>query len=263
MVVTDMIKKATKSKAKPQTKPRFGKPVWITAIIVGVAVLIGGVFWWLQADWSQHLDHQTETSQAVQQSAKAVLDAEELSVETLETTEATLRSVADTSCDLDWWQTWRQNLSDEADQTKAACQTLQNDSLESAEAISKLTDRLKYEQQLSQIVSDNVAAIAKLKPDQYDEAKSAWTDTAKSLRDLTVDDSLKGQTDQLVKQAETIAKAYDNLKKANAEQKRPGYDDAVVDLQRAYQAFNGSHSKITESYRGLAVEAVESLQNIR
>lgn len=229
--------------------------------VVGVLLIVVFI-WWQQASWAGYQARITENHQLAGQSTEQLLGAETVTVQNLQTIQLQLSESSDQSCQLDWWQRWRASLSEEPQQIVDNCQQTSRDSQTAAQAIDKLLTRIDSEATLTQVIDDTVRAISKLDSAKYDDAIKLWQQAADKLEASQTDSSLQSIKDQLLKAAQSIIKAYQSLKTADNAESRPKYDDASVDLSRAYQATQALANDSRDSYHELTVEVIESLQAV-
>ncbi len=234
-------------------------------LAAGVIVLLIAVFivYHFYA-WNRYVDDTQAEYDQTRVTANELLDQDEPTLDTLRQLETTLQNQADTHCeDAPLLSSWRAAVDQSARQVMDDCEAAA-DSLETAaQAATELRHRIEAEQHITQIVNDANQQLKKAKAGDYAAQKKVWTTARSAITDQSEElDSYQAEADALTEVITNIITRYDGLVAANKAEKRPGFDDATVELRKAYEQLETVAESSRESYAPLANALADAVDNL-
>ncbi|MDN5819431.1 MAG: hypothetical protein L0H38_01635 [bacterium] len=235
---------------------QLSKTKKISLIVVSAVVFIAaGVTVYLILSASQYAEHNDKLYGAVSQDIRAEVSADELSMQTLaditrEATDAS-SSMCKSSFVIDW------TISQD-DMTR--CQASQQKLTDVSERSGAVEQYLASDKSVADILTSASEQLDKLDTDDYASQQAVWNQVSQSLDDLQAVGSYADNLAAHKTAVEQIIKSYDKVISADKAQKRDKFDDAVADLQSAYDSLNETKNDSKSTYKDQATALVDAIR---
>lgn len=252
--------KSTSSKVKQPATSRLSRKQWLLIAAGVVALLVAGLIVYQIMAWGAYVERQDSTYTNARDTAQQALSADDLSEESLTTLGTDVQSASDELCQgAPLLSAIHTSLSQAAQEEQDTCLKRKTQLEEAHRATTELTTLLETEQAVAELMNDTQAALKKTKEAAYADQRQVWNDAKASLEDQREQLSQYAGYQSQLDAVETIIKRYQTLEKAAKSEKRTQFDDAVVDLQKAYGALSETTEKAQTQYREAAERLVAAV----
>ena len=227
------------------------RAIWL---IVGLVALVLAITAWVYFANRGYFERVEQSQADLRQATKQVFSDDNLTSEKLNNYANQLAEAVDI-CQAGPVESFYLQVSRDARRQHQDC-------LEFAEKVAELerqtkavSTRLTDESKLADTINQANSELNRLKPGQYKESQAVWKKTSQSVENLEISQSTEVR-DAVKKSIDEIIKRYDALIKADQAKSRQKFDDASVELGKAYDQLNTSAKKLNnQAYRDLIDQA--------
>lgn len=249
------MKRASAGKRPPlKTQLAAHRPQLIViAILIIVSALLGGYVWYSAQQWQTLSTHTDQTNAKVKARILALEskkhNLQEVQQETLAITEE-----IDSMCQVSPVVRWQRQLAPTIRDTLESCATYQKSLDTARDSLKVLAARAVSEQKFAGVLAVQQKEIAAVKPDDIEAQRAAWQTFGTSVKAVEVHSSLDDAKQSALKTGRELVSAYDALIKANKEENRTAYDEAIAAIQKEYSKLGEIQNLSVESYSRLVDE---------
>lgn len=237
------------------------KKVIILASLLVIAVALTGLVLWNNYTWGQYEANTNSRYQAAKDRGVRVLTDVE-SADEIESLAAELDETAADLCDAPMLSNIRQSLDQNAKKYQEDCEKRKSALNEVSAAAKVMTKRLETEERVADFIKSVSSKLTAIKEGDYVGRMGVWEQAKDELSDMEVDNSYKDVLSAQVKAAEGIIKGYEGVIKADKAENRGKFDDATVDLRRAYEKFSQTAELGEASYEKLATSLRNAISRL-
>ncbi len=215
---------------------------WLILAISLIVVLLGGLFGYAEYSSSRYV----EKSQAEYEKAKHDVDqqlsADDLSMQSIINIKQLTEQTAAGLCDSPAIAKWRVSQD-----YQAKCAANQQRLVDVSRQADSLANHLESSNTVGKIFSDATEDLSKAKSGDNSASRDIWKQVRSELENISVAQTYSGLLKRHQSDVERIINRYDKLIAADKAEKRSRFDDAVADLQRAYEKLSESKTELEKA----------------
>lgn len=225
---------------------QWRQPSWRWLVAVVVLVLVMAAIWLLIAylAWGRHTDEVSSSQQAITSLTRATFSHDNLSAEGIEAYAATLDEHRADMCSLGVLEQSYTSISPAAKESHDSCSQMAQSYDQLAQALDEATSYWQADHSLAEVLEATKADLDKLEPADYEAYLKRWQQASRSIEQLEVGKKYQPATQAALEAVQAVAEAYQSLIDANKAQKRPAFDDAIIDLQNSYAKLRDSQEVV-------------------
>lgn len=233
----------------------------VIGIVVVASAMLAAYAWYSAQQWSEVATHTHQTNGDVK--ARILkLEREKRSSSQVQAEAAAISDEIEEMCQVTGIVSWQKRLAPGARDTFESCVTYQKTLSQVRDAMDVFVARVASEQQFAKVLDAQKQHITATGNKSLDDQRAAWRQFAAELKKVKVHASLKSAQKSARTTADEIIAAYDSLDKANKEENRTAYDEAVAGIEKGYSKLGEVQNLAVESYARLVDDVHDTAQEL-
>lgn len=234
--------------------------LFATFVILLVIAIIGAYCTYSTLSWGRI---QTDAMQAqgdIHRQVKDTITAQKLGVEQLTALHDTTSRRIESLCQAPSAIAWQTGLVSQFKDQRDRCQQAKSALQKVPASIAVVTSRLNNEKTISSFLSQAKKQLDAATQNDYAKMQTIWHEAEMKVAALHTDASLQDTQTQVISAIKEIEAALQKLAEADKAQKRPDFDAAASEVEKAYGKLAGTQNTATESFGKLIKALDESIK---
>lgn len=233
----------------------------VIGVVLVVSALLATYVWYSVQQWSEVAAHTRQTNGDVK--ARILkLEDEKRSLSQVQAETTAISEEITEMCQVSGIVAWQKQIAPSARDTLESCATYQKALGEARDVLDTFTARVTSEQQFAKVIASQKQQIAATGDKGIETQRAAWQQFAAEMKKTKVHTSLKSAQKSAQVTANEIVAAYDALEKANKEEDRAAYDEAVAGIEKGYSKLGEIQNLAVESYARLVDDVHDAAEKL-